>query len=65
LTAGGDGATGERVSVELQGVTKRFGDFTAVRELDLSFGRGEFFTLVGPSGCGKTTTLRMVAPDQA
>jgi spermidine/putrescine transport system ATP-binding protein len=55
------GATSERPSVELQGVTKRFGDFTAVRELDLSFGRGEFFTLLGPSGCGKTTTLRMVA----
>jgi spermidine/putrescine transport system ATP-binding protein len=48
-------------SVELQGVTKRFGDFTAVRGLDLAFERGEFFTLLGPSGCGKTTTLRMVA----
>jgi spermidine/putrescine transport system ATP-binding protein len=51
----------ERPSVELQRVTKRFGDFTAVREVDLSFRRGEFFTLLGPSGCGKTTTLRMVA----
>jgi ABC-type Fe3+/spermidine/putrescine transport system ATPase subunit len=47
--------------VELQGVTKRFGDLAAVRRLDLSFRRGEFFTLLGPSGCGKTTTLRMVA----
>jgi spermidine/putrescine transport system ATP-binding protein len=47
--------------VELQGVTKRFGDLAAVRSLDLSFRRGEFFTLLGPSGCGKTTTLRMVA----
>jgi len=47
--------------VELERVTKRFGDFTAVRELDLEFRRGEFFTLLGPSGCGKTTTLRMVA----
>jgi spermidine/putrescine transport system ATP-binding protein len=50
-----------RPSVELHDVTKRFGDFTAVRRLDLSFRRGEFFTLLGPSGCGKTTTLRMVA----
>jgi spermidine/putrescine transport system ATP-binding protein len=51
----------DQPSVELQGVTKRFGDFTAVDDLDLAFGRGEFFTLLGPSGCGKTTTLRMVA----
>jgi spermidine/putrescine transport system ATP-binding protein len=64
LTAAGAGArqpTDPGPSVELQRVTKRFGDFTAVRELDLAFGRGEFFTLLGPSGCGKTTTLRMVA----
>jgi spermidine/putrescine transport system ATP-binding protein len=50
-----------RPSVELQGVTKRFGDFPAVRALDLTVSSGEFFTLLGPSGCGKTTTLRMVA----
>ncbi len=48
-------------SVELIGVTKRFGDFTAVDDLDLTLGGGEFFTLLGPSGCGKTTTLRMIA----
>jgi spermidine/putrescine transport system ATP-binding protein len=48
-------------SVRMERVTKRFGDFTAVRELDLDVERGEFFTLLGPSGCGKTTTLRMVA----
>jgi spermidine/putrescine transport system ATP-binding protein len=48
-------------SVRLEGVSKRFGDFTAVRSLDLDVERGEFFTLLGPSGCGKTTTLRMVA----
>jgi spermidine/putrescine transport system ATP-binding protein len=48
-------------SVSLQSVTKRFGDFVAVDDLDLEIGSGEFFTLLGPSGCGKTTTLRMVA----
>ncbi|HEX6582509.1 MAG TPA: ATP-binding cassette domain-containing protein, partial [Thermoleophilaceae bacterium] len=48
-------------SVRLERVTKRFGDFTAVREMDLDIPRGEFFTMLGPSGCGKTTTLRMVA----
>ena len=48
-------------SVRLEGVTKRFDDFVAVREIDLEIGQGEFFTLLGPSGCGKTTTLRMIA----
>jgi spermidine/putrescine transport system ATP-binding protein len=48
-------------SVRLEGVTKRFGDFTAVRAMDLDIPRGQFFTMLGPSGCGKTTTLRMVA----
>ena len=50
-----------RSSVTLEGVTKRFGDFVAVDDLDLELGGGEFFTLLGPSGCGKTTTLRMIA----
>jgi spermidine/putrescine transport system ATP-binding protein len=48
-------------SVRLEGVTKRFGDFPAVRDMDLDIPRGQFFTMLGPSGCGKTTTLRMVA----
>jgi spermidine/putrescine transport system ATP-binding protein len=48
-------------SVRLQGVTKRFGDFTAVRGMDLDIPQGQFFTMLGPSGCGKTTTLRMIA----
>jgi spermidine/putrescine transport system ATP-binding protein len=48
-------------SVRLDRVTKRFGDFTAVREMVLEIPAGEFFTMLGPSGCGKTTTLRMVA----
>jgi spermidine/putrescine transport system ATP-binding protein len=50
-----------RPSVELRGVTKRFDEVTAVADLSLEIGQGEFFTLLGPSGCGKTTTLRMIA----
>ncbi len=49
------------ISVELQNVTKRFGEFVAVNHLNLTIGDGEFFSLLGPSGCGKTTTLRMIA----
>jgi spermidine/putrescine transport system ATP-binding protein len=45
----------------LSSVTKRFGAFTAVDDLDLTVPEGSFFALLGPSGCGKTTTLRMVA----
>ena len=52
------GSTG---SVKLEGVTKKFGDFTAVDDIDLEIASGEFFTMLGPSGCGKTTTLRMIA----
>ena len=51
----------EQFDVELENVTKRFGDFVAVRDMDLRIHKGEFFSLLGPSGCGKTTTLRMVA----
>ena len=48
-------------SVELDGVTKRFGATVAVDRLDLEVQPGEFISLLGPSGCGKTTTLRMLA----
>jgi putative spermidine/putrescine transport system ATP-binding protein len=48
-------------AVELRGVTKRYGDFTAVDAVDLDIVAGEFFTLLGPSGSGKTTILRMIA----
>ncbi len=54
-------ATGPDGSVVLRNVTKRFDSFTAVDDLSLELGGGEFFTLLGPSGCGKTTTLRMIA----
>jgi spermidine/putrescine transport system ATP-binding protein len=48
-------------AIRFEEVTKRFGDATAVNELNLDIEQGEFFSLLGPSGCGKTTTLRMVA----
>jgi len=47
--------------LEFIGVVKRFGDFTAVQDLNLSIPEGEFFSFLGPSGCGKTTILRMVS----
>lgn len=48
-------------TIELTGVTKRFGSFTAVRDVDMSVASGEVVCLLGPSGCGKTTTLRIIA----
>src|SRR6201992_2573075 len=48
-------------NVVLEKVSRRFGDFAAVCDVDLRVSEGEFVTLLGPSGCGKTTTLRMVA----
>ncbi len=48
-------------ALTLEGVTKRYGETTAVSDVSLSVRDGEFFTLVGPSGCGKTTTLRLIA----
>ncbi|MGE0007824.1 MAG: ABC transporter ATP-binding protein [Parvibaculaceae bacterium] len=48
-------------TIEARKITKRFGDFVAVRDADLSVAAGEVVCLLGPSGCGKTTTLRMIA----
>jgi spermidine/putrescine ABC transporter ATP-binding subunit len=47
-------------SIEIRGITKRFGDVTAVDGVSLEIGHGELFALLGPSGCGKTTLLRMI-----
>ena len=47
--------------IQIENVTKRFGDFTAIDNLTLDIYKNEFFSLLGPSGCGKTTLLRMLA----
>ena len=47
--------------IELKGLTKKFGDFTAVDDLNLRVETGEFFGLLGPNGAGKTTTISMVS----
>ena len=47
--------------IRFQGVSKRFGTFTAIDNIDLDIYEREFFALLGPSGCGKTTLMRMLA----
>lgn len=47
--------------LRIQGLARRFGDFTAVESFSLDVAPGEFISLLGPSGCGKTTMLRMIA----
>ena len=48
-------------SVTLKGITKRWNEFVAVKDLSLLIEDQEFLVLLGPSGCGKTTTMRMIA----
>ena len=49
------------VNVKLEGVSKDFGTFRAVNNINFEVKEGEILTLLGPSGCGKSTTLRMIA----
>ncbi|MGA2568743.1 MAG: ABC transporter ATP-binding protein [Pseudolabrys sp.] len=48
-------------SVELRGLTKRYGDIAVVDDISLAVEHGHLVCLLGPSGCGKTTTLRLIA----
>jgi len=47
--------------ISLTGVNKYYGDYHALRDINLTINEGEFFSLLGPSGCGKTTLLRTIA----
>jgi spermidine/putrescine transport system ATP-binding protein len=47
--------------VVIKEVSKSFGDFAVLKDIDLEIKKGEFFSLLGPSGCGKTTLLRIIA----
>jgi sulfate transport system ATP-binding protein len=49
------------VSIEVRGVTKRFGSFTAVDDVSVTFPAGQLVALLGPSGSGKTSLLRIIA----
>lgn len=48
-------------AIIVKDAVKRYGDFIALKKINLSIEDNEFFTLLGPSGCGKTTLLRMIA----
>ncbi|MDX8497751.1 ABC transporter ATP-binding protein [Mesorhizobium sp. VK4C] len=48
-------------AIHLKNLVKKFGDFTALKTMDLAIADGEFMALLGPSGCGKSTTMNMIA----
>ncbi|MDQ3674478.1 MAG: ATP-binding cassette domain-containing protein, partial [Gemmatimonadota bacterium] len=61
MTAAPSARSGNDGALALSGVTRRFGDYTAVDDISFEVGRGELLALVGASGSGKTTTLRIAA----
>ena len=52
---------GRDIAASLSAASVRFGDFTALKDITLDIGAGEFWTILGPSGCGKSTMLRLVS----
>ena len=56
-----EGSSLKGSDVSIKQVSKAFGDFRVLKDVDLEIKKGEFFSLLGPSGCGKTTLLRIIA----
>ncbi len=54
-------AGGPRPYLNIRELTKKFGDFTVLKDISLDVFKGEFLCFLGPSGCGKTTLLRTIA----
>ena len=53
------------MSLKIEHLTKKFGDFTALNDVSLEIRDGEFLAILGPSGCGKTTLLRIIGGFEA
>jgi ribosome-dependent ATPase len=52
--------SGDEIAIEAEGLSKRFGNFTAVKNVNFKVRRGEIFGFLGSNGCGKTTTMKML-----
>ena len=53
------------MSLKIDHITKKFGNFTALNDISLEIKDGEFLAILGPSGCGKTTLLRIIGGFEA